>query len=360
MNFPGYSLIGGDNLLKYKIKPYGCWMCPIACGAYIKVPSGKYADEGHRPEYETLGAFGSMCLNNNLESICHLNNICNDYGMDTISAGATVAFAIECYEKGIIRREDTGGIELKWGNHDAIVRITEQMARGEGFGGKVLCNGIKKAVEHLGEAAQEFAMECGGEELPMHDPRFQPGMATSFVVDATPGRHTQYSSANAETGFVPPELDYPEIKDKYTYSDKGETHKYLSSFGHVVNCAGLCMFASSITPATAIPEYLTLATGKKFTMEDILEIGERVANLRIAFNLREGIRNKEMYKLPRRVLGQPPLSVGPTKGVTVDNEKQIRDYYISMGWNPETGIPQRSVFERLGLDFALEVTEPQG
>ncbi len=357
-NFAGYSLIGGDNILRYKIKPYGCWMCPIVCGAYVKIPSGKYAGEGHRPEYETLGAFGSMCLNNNLESICHLNNICNDYGMDTISTGATIAFAIESYEKGIIKKEDTGGIELKWGDHNAIVRVTEQMAKGEGFGGRVLGDGIKKAVELLGEATQEFAMECGGEELPMHDPRFQPGMATVFVVDATPSRHTQYSSANAETEFVPPDLDYPEIKDRYTYSGKGETHKLLSSLGHVVNCAGLCMFASSITPATAIPEYLALVTGKKFTMEDVLKIGERVANLRIAFNLREGIWNKKMYKLPRRVLGQPPLSEGPTKGVSVDNETQIKDYYQAMEWNPETGVPKRAVFKRLGLDFALEVTEP--
>ncbi len=357
-NFAGYSLIGGDNILRYKIKPYGCWMCPIVCGAYVKIPSGKYAGEGHRPEYETLGAFGSMCLNNNLESICHLNNICNDYGMDTISTGATVAFAIESYEKGIIKKEDTGGIELKWGDHNAIVRVTEQMAKGEGFGGRVLGDGIKRAVELLGEATQEFAMECGGEELPMHDPRFQPGMATVFVVDATPSRHTQYSSANAETEFVPPDLDYPEIKDRYTYSGKGETHKLLSSLGHVVNCAGLCMFASSITPATAIPEYLALVTGKKFTMEDVLKIGERVANLRIAFNLREGIWNKKMYKLPRRVLGQPPLSEGPTKGVSVDNETQIKDYYQAMEWNPETGVPKRAVFKRLGLDFALEVTEP--
>jgi aldehyde:ferredoxin oxidoreductase len=356
-DFRGYKKIGGDALLKFKIRPYGCWMCPTACGAYVKVPSGPYAGEGHRPEYETLGAFGSMCLNDNLESICHLNNICNDYGMDTISTGATIAFAIECYEKSIINKEDTRGIELTWGNHEAIVRITEQMAKGEGFGGEVLGDGIKKAVERIGEAAKVFAIECGGEELPMHDPRFRPGMATVFVVDATPGRHTQYGSANAETEFVPPELGYPEIKDRYTYSGKGETHKYLSSFGHVVNSAGLCMFGSAITPATAVPEYLTLAMGMKFTMKDILEIGERIANLRIAFNLREGIRNKEMYKLPKRVLGQPPLTVGPTKGVMVDNETQIREYFMAMGWNPETGVPKHAVFERLGLDFALEVTE---
>lgn len=357
-DFKGYKRIGGDAVLKYKYKSYGCWMCPIACGAHVKVPSGPYAGEGHRPEYETLGAFGTMCLNNNIESIFRLNNICNDAGMDTISTGATVAFAIECYERGIITKEDTEGIELTWGNHEAIVKVTEQMATGEGFGGKVLGDGIRKAAERIGKNAGAFAMECGGEELPMHDPRCFPGLGVSYIVDATPGRHTQRGSWSIEADYVPSDLGNPEIKDKYTYSGKGEAHKYVSSFGHVINAAGLCIFASSITPATAIPEYLTLAMGKKFTMEDILEIGERIANLRIAFNLREGIRNKELFKLPGRVLGQPPLSAGPTKEVSVDNKTQLRDYYMAMGWNPETGVPKRAVFERLGLDFAIDVAEP--
>lgn len=356
--FPGFKKIGGDAVLQLKVGSYGCWRCPIACGGQVKVPSGPYSGEGHKPEYETLGAFGTMCLNDNLESICRLNHICNDSGMDTISTGATIAFAIECYENGIITKEETGGLELTWGNHMAIVSAVEKMGRGEDFVGRVLGDGVKKAVERLGEKARAFAMEGGGEELPMHDPRFQPGMAASFVADATPGRHTQYGSANAETYFIPDGLSFPQINDKYTYSGKGESHKILSAFGHVVNSAGLCIFASTITPATALPEYLTLAMGKKFTSEDLFEIGERIANLRIAFNLREGIRNRERFKLPGRVIGRPPLADGPTKGVTVDNETQIQEYYQAMGWNPVTGIPKKALFERLGLGFALEVTEP--
>jgi aldehyde:ferredoxin oxidoreductase len=357
-HFQGYPQINADAIMGLQVKPYGCWMCPLACGGHMKVLSGPYAGAGHKPEYETLGSFGTMCLNDNLESICRLNNICNDAGMDTISTGSTVAFAIECYENGLITKEDTGGVELSWGNHKAIVKVTEQMARGEGFGGEVLGDGIKGAVQRLGEKTRPFAMECGGEELPMHDPRYNPGIGTSFVADATPGRHTQYGSWFVEGNFVPPELGHPEIKDKYEYSGKGECHKYLSLFGHVINAAGLCMFASTVTPATAVPEFLTLATGKVFTMADILKIGERIANLRIAFNLREGIRNKDHYILPQRVLGEPPLEGGPTKGITVDNDTQLRDYYEAMGWNPDTGVPRRAVFKRLKLDFASEVTEP--
>jgi aldehyde:ferredoxin oxidoreductase len=357
-HFQGYESINAESVIGLQARPYGCWMCPLACGGHMQVPSGPYAGEGHKPEYETLGSFGTMCLNDNLESICRLNNICNDAGMDTISAGCTVAFAIECYENGLITKQDTGGIELTWGNHEGIVQVTEQMAQGEGFGGKVLGDGIRQAVERIGETAEIYAMECGGEELPMHDPRCNPGIAASFVVDATPGRHTQYGSWFVEGNFAPPELGHPEIKDKYIYSGKGESHKCVSSFGHVINSAGLCMFASTVTPATAVPEFLTLAMGKAFSMADILKIGERIANLRIAFNLREGIRNKEVYKLPTRVLGTPPLEGGLTKGMTVDNDTQIRDYFTAMGWNPETGIPRRAVFEQLGLEFAVEVTEP--
>lgn len=358
-DFPGFRKIGGSRVLDLKSKPYGCWLCPISCGGYVKVPSGPYAGEGHKPEYETLGAFGTMCLNDDLDSICRLNTICNDAGMDTISTGATIAFAIECYEKGILNKDDTGGIELSWGNHAAIVRVAEQMANGEGFGGKVLGDGVKNAAEILGEAAKDLAMECGGEELPMHDPRCYPGLATSYVADATPARHTQFGSWSVEADFIPPELGHPEISDKYDYSGKGEAHRFMSSFGHIVNSTGLCMFGASIIPATVIAEYLFLATGRRFPMDELLQTGERIANLRIAFNLREGVRNKDLYKLPGRVLGKPPLLHGPTKGVTVDVETQLRDYYLAMGWDPDTGVPKRAVFERLRLNFALEVTEQE-
>ena len=153
-------------------------------------------------------------------------------------------------------------------------------------------------------------------------------------------------------------MGHPETKDKYKYSGKGETHKHVSNFGHVINIAGVCQFASCITPAPVLAQFLSLAMGIPLTLENILEIGERVANLRIAFNLREGVSNKKMFKLPGRTTGAPPLSGGPTKGVTVDYDTQVKDYFAAMGWNPDTGVPRHKVFERLGLDFAYEVTEP--
>ena len=355
-DFEGYKNINGDAVLELQTKKYGCWQCPIACGGHISISSGPYAGEGHKPEYETMGSFGTMCLNDNVESICRLNNICNDAGMDTISVGATVAFAIECFENGLLTEKDTGGLVLGWGNHESIVRVTEQIARGEGFGGEILGHGVKKAVEKIGPESAAYAMEIGGEELPMHDPKCSPGFAMAYEGDATPGRHTQGNAANLEGKMFPQDLDAPVIEDKYDYSYKGEAHKYVSAFGHVINAAGLCNFSAFMTPGMAVPEFLTLATGRKFTLDDIMEIGDRIASLRIAFNLREGVRNREKYRLPGRILGVPPLNEGPTKGITVDNETQMKDYYKAMGWT-ETGIPTKAAFEALGLDFAMDVAE---
>ncbi len=136
---------------------------------------GPYAVKGYRPEYETLAAFGPLCQNDNPESICLVNTVCNEAGIDTISTGATIAFAIECFENNLLTKEDTNGIDLLWGNHEAIVELVKQIAEKRGFGGEVLFDGIEKAAEKIGKGSEEFAMHCGGEELPFHDPRVFPG-----------------------------------------------------------------------------------------------------------------------------------------------------------------------------------------
>ncbi len=349
-DFSTAEKISDDAVIAIQERKYGCWRCPLACGGHVKVKEGPYAVEGHKPEYETLAAYGSMCLNDNLPSIAKANDICNRMGMDTISAGCTIAFAIECYERGIISKEETGGLELTWGNHEAIVQLTEQMGDGTGFGGIVLGDGIRKAVERIGPEAEVAAMHCAGEELPMHDPRCSPGLGASYVIDATPGRHTQYGSWLYEADFLPPDLGMPTYDDKYAYAGKGDNGRYVSCWGHVVNAAGLCMFGCTVTPAPAVPEFLTHAMGKEYTLESIQEVGARIAALRTAFNIREGARNVE-FKLPRRVLGEPPLEAGDTAGKTVDNQTEIRDYLVAMGWDPETGVPKKETLEALGLDF---------
>jgi aldehyde:ferredoxin oxidoreductase len=314
------------------------------------VKEGKYATAGHKPEYETLGAFGTLCLNNSLESIVKINDICNRAGLDTIGTGATVAFALECYENRLISAEDAGGMQLTWGNDEAIVSLTEQIARDEGVG-KIFSNGIASAARTLGEdRCAPFAMHVGGEELAMHDARLNPGIATSYQIEATPGRHTQGGSWLAEAGFVPAgAADYfAPFEDKYTYTGKGDAAKYMSCLMHVVNAAGMCTFGAMCCPADAIPGFLSAVMGSEYSMDRVVETGWRIGSMRMAFSVREGVAPPKL-KVPGRLVGSPALTAGPLKGVTVDHELQGKEFLDAMGWDAGTGMPTKDTLKTLGL-----------
>lgn len=345
LDFQGVEKISDANVTKYQKSRDACYRCPIGCGGVVQIEEGPYALEAKKPEYETLAAFGTMCLNDNLASIIKANDICNRYGMDTMSAGCTIAFAIECYENGLISKEDTEGVELRWGAHEAIVAMTEKMAKREGFG-EVLADGVKVAAQKIGKGAEKFAIHVGGQEIGLHDPKNTPGYATAYVIDATPGRHTQGGSKSAE-GLPPPGLRF-EPHNKYVYDGKGENHRRLSSMMHSVNSLGLCYFGFLSIDVNTIPEIIQAVTGWDITYEDLITIGERIANLRHAFNLREGM-NPLQLRMPERVVGNPPHQVGPVKGVKVDLESQVRDYLIAADWDPVTAKPSRKKLLELGL-----------
>jgi aldehyde:ferredoxin oxidoreductase len=272
--------------------------------------------------------------------------------MDTISTGCTLAFAFECYDKGILTKEDTGGIELTWGNAEAIVALTELIVKREGIGA-VLAHGSRVAAERIGKGAEACAMQVQGEELPMHDPRLSPGLASSYKLDATPGRHTQVSAWAAEADFPIRGLEdryggwTPD--DKYNYTGKAKAHRIQSALMHAINADGCCMFGACCIPAQAQVDFLNGALGTSWTADDILAIGDRIANLRVAFNLREGLKNAD-FKVPARVIGEPALEAGPLKGVTVDAAVQQKEYFEEMGWTPD-GVPTAETLRGLGLDF---------
>ena len=334
VDFPEPDGLSGDAAIANLGGRAGCWRCPIACEGRLKEGTGqyKYPAGTRRVEYETQASFGTMCLNSNIESVNMANHICNSYGLDTISAGCTIAFAIECYENGLISKADTDGIELTWGNHLAIVAMTEKMARREGFG-DVLADGSKVAAGKIGRGTEQYAVHIGGQELGMHDPKLisprrpsQPS-AARYQADATPGRHTQ--------GFGP------------------------SSFrGHFINAAGLCMMGQmAADPVKYMVGFMSAVTGWERPMDELLKAGERIANMRHVFNLREGINPIE-WEVNPRITGNPPQKEGPLAGVTADIKAQVYWNLGALDWDMITAKPSKRKLLELGLDDVAQELWP--
>ena len=339
------ALLSGPNFNEKMEKNYACWHCPLACGGESHEstnPKYPYPKHTHRAEYETVAAFGTMNLMADIDAIQYANHLCNQYGLDSISAGATVSFAFECYEHGLITNDDTGGLELTWGDADAVIEMLHRIGKREGVG-ELFADGVKPALEKLGPAAEEFAIEIGGEELPMHDPKLQPEFHTTYKLDPTPSRHTQYESAprpqwNIEAGQ----------KEKDVYTGRGKHHKGVSEYMHVLNATGMCQFIMMAAPNNRIPEWINLTTGWDTTNEEILKAGERIANIRMAFSVREGDIVTER-RVPDRMIGKKPQETGPLAGITIDTETLEKEYLQACDWDMKTATPSRRKLEELGL-----------
>jgi len=353
------KIADGDTVIQYQTRKYACANCPIACGGIFNVTSGKYpVGETHKPEYETIGAFGTMCMCDDLESIIKLNDMCNRSGLDTISAGTALAFAMECFENGIITASDTDGIELTWGNAEAMIAMTDKMAAREGFG-DILADGVKIAAEKIANGAEEFAIHVGGQEPGLHNALFLPSRGTGFVCDPTPGRHTAAPMARLDGGpaqFAP----YPELKieqfEKYAYSGKGPMSATASSYLQVGASAGICLMPMMFFGNYPLVEFLNAVTGWDLDIAEVLTTGARIQTLRQSFNIREGIRPSDV-KLPDRMLGRPPQKDGPVAGVTLDIDNLAREYRQAMGWNPDSGMPDEKTLKKLGL---IQLVEKHG
>jgi aldehyde:ferredoxin oxidoreductase len=354
IDFPDFKPIAKEAVIAGMTKKFACYQCPIGCGGYMKAGTGEYKYEAgsRRPEYETIAMFGTNCLNNNLESILKASDICDRYGIDTISAGAAIALAIECYEKGIVTRKDTDGIEMTWGNHKAIVAMTEKLARREGFG-DVLADGVKAAAEKIGKGADQYAIHIGGQEPAAHDPKHSFHYATSYRMDPTPGRHFVGSELSDAPGH--PSGLLPKFHFK-SFSGRGEARRIGSSFHQVVVCTGTCLFVYWAFPnVEPIGEFMRSVTGWDVTNEELVKTGERIANIRQAFNIREGL-NPLKFKVPDRVLGKPPLKAGPVAGVTIDEDTMVKEYLTAMDWDLKTAKPSKKKLLELGLaDVAQEL-----
>ncbi|MBL0712259.1 MAG: aldehyde ferredoxin oxidoreductase C-terminal domain-containing protein, partial [Desulfosarcina sp.] len=300
----------------------------------------------HKPEYETVLALGGLCLNEDPDSIFQLNEILNRAGMDSISVGGTIAFAIECFEKGLITTADTDGLVLAWGNTEAIMALIDKMIRRDGIG-DILADGTRKAAARIGRGAHHYAIQAGGQELPMHDGRGDPGYALHYAVEASPGKHTTGSQLYYEMyrlwkkikSLPKPEMVYFKNR-KYVADDtRAISSAACSKYINVLNGSGACLFGSFLG-ADRFPlfDWLNAAAGWEKTPEEYLSMGEALQTLKQAFNIKHGIDPRRNWPSARAV-GRPTLSEGANHGRRVDIDPLVKAYWRQFGWDAQTGRP---------------------
>jgi aldehyde:ferredoxin oxidoreductase len=353
-----YKNLNPDLFIEREVKKYSCYSCVIGCGGICKIDDlteGRFK-ETHKPEYETCAAFGPLLMNKDRKSLFLINELLNRAGMDSISAGNTIAYAIECYEKGLISKEDTDGLDLTWGNADAIVALVEKMITRDGFGDK-LADGVKKAAAIIGRGSESYAMHAGGQEPAMHDPRLDPLLGVHYSVDPTPGRHMVGRAQHYQMMHLWEEVTWaPRItkynkKEEYIPSDN-EALKAVAQacMKQAVESTGVCMFAAiSGVQHYPIFKWLNTATGWDKSPDDYLEIGRRIQTLRQMFNIREGMEPLN-NKMSDRLSGKPPLTKGPLKEKTLPIESMMRNYWNKIGWDEQSGKPLDKTISDLGID----------
>jgi len=325
------------GLKKYRRKKFHCSSCHVGCSCYMEMDTRSWGHlETTRPEYETMGAFGSLMLNKDVESVCMANELCNEYGFDTISAGSTIAWAMECYENGLITREDLGGIELTWGNGGAIVDVLKLMGEGRTEIGRTLSMGSRKASELLGRGA-EFLVVANGIEQPQHDARYLYGLGRTYLADPTPGRHVKAAISDVTTSG---DFD-PDASLRST--GKRDVDAVIDT--EIMNASGACAFGYDHgNPDDAIFRSLEAVTGRYYDSGEKRKLGLRLFTMRQAFNLREGIRRSQ-FTISRRMT-TPPFSEALGKK-TLNFDLMIDSLYDELGWDRE-GVPSREALQELG------------
>ena len=326
-----------------------CLLCPIACGRHVTLKEGPYASlECEGPEYETLGTLGGECLIDDLPAICKANDLCNRYGLDTISTGAVVAFAMEAYEKGLITRKDTGGVELTWGNAEALVTMVEKMGKREGIG-ELMGEGSKAMAAHLGRNAEEFAVHVKGLEPSAHDPRRFFSQGLSYATAARGACHNASWSHPYELALSMPEIGIPEPQDAYQVEGKAEFTAKLQDLMSMMDTLLICRFTQigKAVNVTNLIDWVNTITGRQIDVAEFMKTGERVFNLKRLYNTRAGVSRKDDF-LPPRFLTLNRKDVSLTNQLPPIG-RLLGDYYDYRGWS-EDGIPTPEKRADLELD----------
>ncbi|MFW9782616.1 MAG: aldehyde ferredoxin oxidoreductase family protein [Candidatus Heimdallarchaeota archaeon] len=340
-----------------------CYACAVRCKRVVEIP-GKVDPKYGGPEYETNATFGSYCGVTDLETVCICNQICNMYGLDTISAGATIAFVMDCFEKGILTKEQTEGLEVKFGNQEVLPILVEKIAKREGFG-DLLAEGSKRVADQLGDEAQKLFMGVKGQEFPAHMPQQKPGLG---IVYATNPYGADHQTTEHDTMIAIPGNPFKGRTDLIGSYDHYETSTILDEnkmryifdgqcYYSTLNSIGLCTFSWGFAWQLYGPEQLLdlckYGIGWEVTIKEILEIGERCLNMMRQFNAREGF-TREDDKLPERAF--EPIPEGPGKGTGINKEEFINAqnmYYKIAGWDEDTGNPTNETLKKLKLDWLL-------
>lgn len=332
--FANAEAISGETLSeKYLVKKDPCYRCPIACGRYCKADD----IEGGGPEYETIWAFGGDCGVSDLGAIVKANHWCNEYGMDTISAGATIATAMELHQKGLIKDNELDGASLKWGDAAAVVEWTRRMGQGKGLGAK-MAKGSYRLADSYGHP--ELSMTVKKQELPAYDPRAIQGQGLQYATSNRGGCHVRGYMISPEI------LGLPEKLDRFSLQGKAAWVKIFQDLTALIDSSGLCLFTSFAMGAPDYAAVLNAVLGTTWTTQDILDAGERIYNIERQFNLRAGIEPSQ-DTLPKRLL-QDAIKEGPSAGNVAQLSALLPEYYTLRGWAPQ-GIPSKERLSSLGL-----------
>ncbi len=328
-------------------RPYACHSCSVACGGIVEQPGG---DLAHKAEYETLASFGPLVMNADLSTLMICNQICNQAGLDSISTGAAIAFALECAEKGWLPPELTGELPLAWGNPEVLIELTRRIAaRAPGLG-DWLADGVQRAARRLPSEAQQAAVHAGGQELAMHRGLYEPGVAAGYALDPAPGRHTSTNSGNAGVAAFAPyfALHGRKPAGRYDYAEKGITQAISMCMYRAFDSLGLCQF-SLLMGQPPFLEWLNTATGWGMDEAELFRVGKRIQVLRHAFNARHGLPSQ--FPLPGRERGEPPQEAGPQRGLRLDLESMAQTYFSFLGLDPHSGLPLPETARELGLEI---------
>jgi len=375
--FDGWKAIDGttmyDTILKGAEKGeqdrHGrdtCFGCVIRCKRVVEIKEGPFQVDPlyGGPEYETTGTFGNYCGIDNLAAVAKANEICNKYGLDTISCGATIAWAMEAFEAGILTREDTGGLDLRFGQTESMVKLTEMIARREGFG-EVLGEGSARAVERLGRGS-EYLITSKGQEAPAHMPQVKRSLALIYAVNPYGADHQShehdpfyedsyesYADRLAPMGLTKPQKPQSLGPEKVRFAR--QTQYFYNLMNSVTVCQFACGPAWQLYGPQDVVKMVQTVTGWDVTLEELQAVGERCVNMQRAFNAREGI-DRDQDTLPDKFF-TTPLKGGPSDGWKLDRgefETALEEYYRQSGWDVKKGTPTRETLARLGLDWVAD------